>query len=173
MPHAVATVSAPAVKGRMWIVTGWSGQARTALWDPPEMRLRGGAVPLERPRPFCGCRRCTVSGAGRGSPGLAVHEVTTATGSGVHRTSVDGGSRSGNDGATGAALHSVGSGMEPYWSCAAPTGGIRGLHHRKWESLGWPVILRHLGRGHGRSPDHRPHGGCSAIRGWGETRELR
>jgi hypothetical protein len=29
------------------------------------------------------------------------------------------------------------------------------------------VILRHLGRGHGRSPDHRPHGGCSAFVGGG------
>ena len=33
--------------------------------------------------------------------------------------------------------------------------------------MGWPVILRHLGRGHGRSPDHRPHGGCSAFVGGG------
>lgn len=29
------------------------------------------------------------------------------------------------------------------------------------------MILRHLGRGHGRSPDHRPHGGCSAFVGGG------
>lgn len=31
----------------------------------------------------------------------------------------------------------------------------------------WPVILRHLGRGHGRSPDHRPLGGRSAFVGGG------
>ena len=37
----------------------------------------------------------------------------------------------------------------------------------------WPVILRHLGRGHGRSPDHRPHGGCSAFVGGGEIHESR
>ena len=35
----------------------------------------------------------------------------------------------------------------------------------------WPAILRHLGRGHGRSPDHRPHGGCSAFVGGGESHE--
>ncbi len=33
----------------------------------------------------------------------------------------------------------------------------------------WPVILRHRGRGHGRSPDHRPLGGCSSPHGWGEA----
>jgi hypothetical protein len=38
--------------------------------------------------------------------------------------------------------------------------------------LGWPVILRHLGRGHGRSPDHRPHGGHSAFVGGGSSHEF-
>jgi hypothetical protein len=28
--------------------------------------VRGGAVPLERPRPICGCLRLHASGAGRG-----------------------------------------------------------------------------------------------------------
>jgi hypothetical protein len=37
----------------------------------------------------------------------------------------------------------------------------------------WPVILRHLGRGHGRSPDHRPHWRLLSPRGWGETHESR
>jgi hypothetical protein len=36
-------------------------------------------------------------------------------------------------------------------------------------TLVWPVILRHRGRGHGRSPDHRPLGGYSSPHGWGET----
>jgi hypothetical protein len=66
------------------------------------------------------------------------------TGSGGHRTNVDGGGRSGNDGATGAALHSVRSSVGPGYevvlgavdrpSFGAPTGGTRGVQHRRWES---------------------------------------
>lgn len=54
-----------------------------------------------------------ASGAGRGTPGPAMHGGHQAAGSGGHRTNVDGGGRSGNDGATGAALHSVGERMDP------------------------------------------------------------
>ena len=78
-------------------------------------------------------------------------------GSGDHRTNVRGGGRSGNDDATGAALHSVESG---WVQCC----GV--VRNKLWM---WPVILRHRGRGHGRSPDHRPLGGCSSPRGWGEA----
>jgi hypothetical protein len=31
----------------------------------------------------------------------------------------------------------------------------------------WPVTRRRLGRGHGRSVDHRPHAGCSTLVGAG------
>jgi hypothetical protein len=62
----------------------------------------------------------------------------------------------------------------------APGPGLRHSHRRSYGAGntaggrgGWPVILRHLGRGHGRSPDHRPHGGCSAFAGGGETHESR
>ncbi len=37
----------------------------------------------------------------------------------------------------------------------------------------WPVTLQHLGRGHGRSLDHRPRGGCSALVDAGETHDNR
>ena len=77
-------------------------------------------------------------------------------GSGDHRINVRGGGRSGNDDATGAALHSVESGV------GSGCGVVEKI-------VVWPVILRHRGRGHGRSPDHRPLGGCSSPRGWGEA----
>ncbi|MCA1694723.1 MAG: hypothetical protein LC749_08335, partial [Actinobacteria bacterium] len=35
------------------------------------------------------------------------------------------------------------------------------------------MTLRHLGRGHGRSPDHRPHDGYSALAGAGVTHDIR
>jgi hypothetical protein len=75
----------------------------------------------------------------------------------------------------------VGSGMNP-GSEVVPGGGRvcpdsgSWSSHRRYagraappvgECEKWPVILRHLGRGHGRSPDHRPHGGYSAFVGWG------
>jgi len=37
----------------------------------------------------------------------------------------------------------------------------------------WPVTLDISGRGHGRSPDHRPHGDYSALVGAGGTHESR
>jgi hypothetical protein len=140
-----------------------------------------------------------ASGAGRGTPGPAMHGGHRAAGSGGHRTNVDGGGRSGNDGATGAALHSGGERVDPdseVVSGEVVVSGVSGevvpggcgysgpglwRSHRRYAGRaappvgewGWPVILRHLGRGHGRSPDHRPHGGCSAFRGWGETHEPR
>ena len=78
-----------------------------------ERELRGGAVPLERPRPICGCLRCTRPAPDGGSPEPSVPAGHRAVGSGGHRTSVDDGGRSGNDDATGAALHSVKSGVGP------------------------------------------------------------
>jgi hypothetical protein len=41
------------------------------------------------------------------------------------------------------------------------------------EGLWWPVTHRRLDRGHGRSVDHRPHAGCSALVGAGETHDVR
>jgi hypothetical protein len=46
----------------------------------------------------------------------------------------------------------------------ATRGACNAAGRRVWL---WPAILRHLGRGHGRSPDYRPHGGCSAFVGGG------
>jgi hypothetical protein len=71
-----------------------------------------GAGPslFERPRPHLRVPALNASGAGRGSPGAAVHGHR-AVGSGGHQTSVDGGGRWGSDGATGAALHWVRSAM--------------------------------------------------------------
>lgn len=50
----------------------------------------------------------------------------------------------------------------------AARGACNAAGRRVWL---WPVTLRHLGRGHGRSPDHRPLGGCSAFVGGGEPHE--
>jgi hypothetical protein len=45
-------------------------------WKEGNRDVRGGAVPLERPRPFCGCLRCTRPAPDGGSPGRAVRDVT-------------------------------------------------------------------------------------------------
>ena len=153
------------------------------------IRVRGGTVPLERSRPSCGCLRCTRPAPDGGLPGPhCAGEVTSvhrATGSGGHRANVDGGGRSGNDGSTGAALQLGGERRgSRLWSCArwleVRPGPRVWRSHRRYAGraappvggVGWPVILRHLGRGHGRSPDHRPHGGCSGpFVGGGEPHE--
>jgi hypothetical protein len=113
---------------------------------------------------------------------MAIHTKHRQRDPAVIRPNVDGGGRSGNDGATGAALHSAGSGVGPgSWSCVRWVGNPAGLwcSHRRRPGraappvggvVAWPVILRHLGRGHGRSPDHRPHGGCSALVSGGNPR---
>ncbi len=131
--------------------------------------LRGGARTNERPRPIR-VPALHASGAGwgisRACGALAFRTSrfrtrrfeTRAPGGGIRQSSDQrrGGGRSGNDGATGAALHSVGSGVGP--GC-----GVVG------KNMVWPVILRHRGRGHGRSLDHRPLGGCSSLVGGGRT----
>jgi hypothetical protein len=69
----------------------------------------GGAGPVHvnAPAPVAGACAARVRRR-MGAPGPAVHEGTGQEGSGGHRTNVDGGGRSDNDGATGAALHSGG-----------------------------------------------------------------
>lgn len=105
-----------------------------------------------------------------------------AAGSGVHRSNVDGGGRSGNDNATGAALHSVRSGVGPDYevvlgavdrpSFGAPTGGTRGVQHRRWESLvaGDPSTSRSGARTFAGSPATWR---LLSLRGWGEIHESR
>ena len=60
----------------------------------------------------------------------------------------------------------VGGCPAPHRVVALPP-AVRGACSTASGRMGWPVILRHLGRGHGRSPDHRPHGGYSALVGGG------
>src|SRR2546423_1088438 len=88
-----------------------------------------------------------------------------AVGSGGHQTNVDGDSRSGNDG------HRRGTplGEERDDVIVALPPAARGACNAAGRRVRlWPAILRHLGRGHGRSPDHRPHGGCSTFVDGGE-----
>ena len=80
-----------------------------------------------------------ASGAGRGisracSAGRDGH---WAAGSGGHRSNVDGGGRSGNDGATGAALHSVRSGVGPDYEVV-----LGAVAHPSF----WRSHRRHAGR---------------------------
>ena len=148
--------------------------------------MRGGAVPLERPRPLCGCQRGTRPAPDGGSPGPAVHgstrrrdpaviepTLTVAVGQATtvpparHSTLVGSGMNPGSGVVPGGGRVCPASGSwsshRRYAGCAAPPVG---------EREEWPVILRHLGRGHGRSPDHRPHGGYSAFVGGGESHEM-
>jgi hypothetical protein len=123
-------------------------------------------------------------------PGLRCTEGIGAAGSGGHRTNVDGGGRSGNDGATGAALHSVGSGVSPGSGVVpsgelypvggrvpgpppgrgAPTGGTRGVQHRQWENgvAGDPSTSRSGARTFAGSPATWR---LLSPRGWGGSHE--
>jgi hypothetical protein len=102
-----------------------------------------------------------ASGAGRDLPGLRC-TGHRAVGSGGHRTNVDSGSRWGSDGATGAALLSVGSRMSvavelcpvsavPRRVVTPPGSALRACSADLGELLVWPVTLRHLGRGQART----------------------
>ena len=133
--------------------------------------------------PPCGCLRCTRPAPDGGSPGHAVHDGTctgrrdpavigpTLTVAVGQATTVPPARHSTGWGAMWVQAVKLCSVRRAVPSCGAPTGGTRAEQHRRWESLVWPAILRHLGRGHGRSPDHRPHGGCSAFAGGGRPDE--
>ena len=139
---------------------------------------------LNGPAQFAGACAERVRRRGGDLPGLRC--TGHRAGSGGHRTNIDGGVRSGNDGATGAALHLVGSGMvlavELCPVSAVPSPGIvtlprvgaPGVRRRPGKLLVWPVTLDiSVGGGHGRSLDHRPLGGCSALVGAGEAHDIR
>ena len=100
-----------------------AGRGRSSRTTPPHLR-----VPALH-----------ASGAGRGISRAcsARRDGHWAAGSGVHRSNVDGGGRSGNDGATGAALHSVRSGVGPDYEVVLGRGGPPKF---------WRSHRRHAGR---------------------------
>jgi hypothetical protein len=56
---------------------------------------------------------------------------------------------------------------------ALPPGRRSGVLGRPGGILVWPVTVRYLGRGHGRSPVHQPPDGYSALMDAGETHDTR
>jgi hypothetical protein len=146
-----------------------------------EQNRWGGAVPLERPRPIEGACATRVRRRTGDLPGLRCAGVShQALGGGIRRSSDQTSRwrsvrqrrchRRGTPlgwGAGGSRLWSCARVDRAHPGCDTPPGRRSGRAAPTRRMVVWPVTLRHLGRGHGRSPDHRPRGGCSALVGGG------
>src|SRR5918992_5003168 len=108
----------------------------------------------------CGCLRYTPPAPDGGTPGPA---VTSDSNQAIRA------STGRWDPAIIGSTFAVAVGQATTMPPARHSTRLRAGWVRLWSCGVWPVILRHRGRGHGRSPDHRPLGGCSSPRGWGEA----
>lgn len=135
------------------------GRDRSSRTTPPHLR-----VPAQR-----------ASGAGRGIS-RAYDALVKSPGTGQWDPAIIGATLTVTVGQA-TTVHRRGTPLDEEWDepgygvvalPPATRGAYNAAGRRVWL---WPAILRHLGRGHGRSPDYRPHGGCSAFVGGGESHD--